>query len=150
MFADLVAETSFTGDQSQPPVDNGAANTSLMDLGAEMNAPIASNQNLDNSLIGLDGGNMMMSSVNVDNNMNRSLIGLDSGMQGGPDHNDMNTSLMDLNGAMQPGEGQDIIDEMGQNPNDLSAIQFGDHNQDALVTNTSIIDPALMTEEQDL
>ena len=75
-----------------------------MDLGAEMIAPVTSNVNLDSSLIGLDGGNMMMSSTNLDNNMNRSLIGLDSGITG-PGQHDMNTSLMDLNGAMQPDEG---------------------------------------------
>ena len=73
--------------------------------------------NLDNSLLGLDGGNMMAGDHNqhhadVDLN-NRSIIGY---MDGGANENDngvgtggmIDTSLMDLNAAMESPKEQAI------------------------------------------
>ena len=53
----------------------------------------------------------------------------------------MNTSLMELESAMQAVSGQEMIETMDVNPNDLSAIQFG-----AEMASTSVLDPEMVAE----
>ena len=55
------------------------------------------NHVLDNSLIGLDGGNMMQGNMMNQDNMNRSLIDLNQDMGDAMPEQEMNASYIDTN-----------------------------------------------------
>ena len=81
------------------------ANTSLLGLNQNNMQSSAMGQGMDNSLLGLDGGNMMNGNMMNDRDFemnNRSLLGLDGGnMMQAEATGIIDTSLMDLKAAMQ-------------------------------------------------